>query len=80
MAAVVMFATARQISGAASCGISGDTVADVLRTASSIYGERFSEVLSYSRIWLNGQPVDRDSDRACNETDELAVLPPIAGG
>lgn len=56
----------------------GATVREVLDVARARYGDRFSEVLAGSRVWVNGEPA-RDDDPV-GDDDELAVLPPVSGG
>lgn len=78
VAKVRLFASAREAAGTGSDVIDGATVADVLRTAESRYGARFSDVLGTCRIWVNGNDVEPDAIIGPN--DELAVLPPVSGG
>ncbi|GAA1463391.1 MoaD/ThiS family protein [Williamsia maris] len=80
MAKVLMFASAREASGARAQEIPGDCVVAVIDAAEQMYGPRFGEVVAFSRIWLNGDPVTRDGRQPCTATDELAILPPVAGG
>ena len=58
--------------------IPGDTVGDVLDTAVERFGNPFQEILSGSKVWLNGDPADRQAP--VKPGDEVAVLPPVSGG
>ena len=78
MARVRLFAAARDAAGTGSDVIEGDTVADVLRAAEDRYGQRFREVLTTCRVWVNGN--DAAPETAVGSDDELAVLPPVSGG
>jgi molybdopterin converting factor small subunit len=53
-------------------------VGELLACATSRYGEQFTEVLSRSRIWVNGESA-LDSSMIV-DGDEVAVLPPVSGG
>lgn len=78
MVRVRLFASARDAAGTGSDVIDGDTVAEVLRAAEDRYGQRFSDVLTTCRVWVNGN--DAAPETALGPDDELAVLPPVSGG
>ena len=78
MARLRLFAGAREAAGTGSDSVDGATVADVLAAAEQRYGQRFSEVLTTCRIWVNGDDVAIDARVGPN--DEVAVLPPVSGG
>ena len=78
MAVLRLFASAREAAGTDRAEVDGPTVADVLSTACQRYGARFADVLSGSRVWVNGEPADDDTPVAAD--DEVAVLPPVSGG
>lgn len=78
MAKVRLFASAREAAGRGADVIDGATVSEVLRSAECRYGDRFSEVLTTCRVWVNGDDVGPDTEVGPN--DELAVLPPVSGG
>ena len=73
-----LFASAREIAGAGSITYEADTTQELLARAEDDLGERFSEILQISRIWLNGEPLEGDSP--ITDGDEVAVLPPVSGG
>jgi molybdopterin synthase sulfur carrier subunit len=78
MAVLRLFAAAREAAGVTSDEIQAATVADVLDEACRRYGERFSAVLTTSKVWVNGEPAAPGA--AVNATDVVAVLPPVSGG
>ena len=78
MPTVRFFAQAREAAGTGSAVIAGNTVAEVLDSAVSLYGTQFQAVLGMSKVWLNGEEVSRE--HAVTDKDEVAVLPPVSGG
>lgn len=78
MAVVRLFAAARDAAGVGRDEIAGDTVGEVLGTATRRYGDRFEAVLATCKIWVNGEPALPGDAIAAG--DELAVLPPVSGG
>lgn len=72
------FAAAREAAGTGREVARGATLAEVLAAACSRHGDRFAEVLSASRVWVNGEPGVPEA--ALGEGDEVAVLPPVSGG
>ncbi len=78
MARLLLFAQARDCAGTSEAGVDGITVGEVLDAAVARYGTRLAEVISYSAIWLNGEPANRELPVCDN--DEVAVLPPVSGG
>ncbi|MHB8671279.1 MAG: MoaD/ThiS family protein, partial [Acidimicrobiales bacterium] len=78
MAVLRLFASAREAAGTPSVDIDGATVGEVLDVASSRFGEPFVAVLGRARVWLNGEPAERD--HAVEPADVVAVLPPVSGG
>ena len=73
-----LFAAAREAAGTGREDVGGATVGEVLAGARARHGERFTEVLAVSRVWLNGSPAGDDD--AVGDGDEVAVLPPVSGG
>ena len=78
MARIRLFASAREAAGTGRDVVDGHTVEEVLAAATVRYGEGFANVLSTSRVWLNGEPAEGSSP--VEDTDEVAVLPPVSGG
>ena len=78
-----LFATAREAAGCASdtFDVPADTTVDaLLATAIARYGDRFSDVLSTSRVWVNGDESPSGPAHTLSDGDEVAVLPPVSGG
>ena len=73
-----LFAAAREASGTSRADLDGDTVGAVLDAAADRFGPAFTAVLERSRVWLNGEPANRDDP--AGPDDEVAVLPPVSGG
>jgi len=73
-----LFAQAREAAGIGHDVVPGTKVADVLQAARTRYGVDFGAVLDQSRVWVNGEPAAMDQQ--VDDSDELAVLPPVSGG
>lgn len=78
MVTLRLFAQAREAAGTKSVDLPGETVGDVLDEACRRFGATFAAVLDGSKVWLNGDEVERD--RSVTGGDEVAVLPPVSGG
>jgi len=78
MPRVLFFARAREVAGRSSDEVPGDTVGAVLDAVVVRCGAPLGDVLSVSRVWVNGEPARRD--QAVTERDEVAILPPVSGG
>lgn len=78
MAHLRLFANLRELAGASTVEIPGDTVQQVLDEASARFGTGFRESLDTARVWVNGEPADPNG--AVGADDEVAVLPPVSGG
>jgi molybdopterin synthase sulfur carrier subunit len=78
-----LFAAAREAAGCAHDTFdvaSGTTVDTLLANAVDRYGPGFSDVLSVSRVWVNGDESPAGAAHTLSDGDELAVLPPVSGG
>lgn len=77
-----LFAQARESAGTTRLeldrGEIGDTVGDVLDEAVRRFGQPFADVVSTSKVWVNGSPADRAT--GVDTGDEVAILPPVSGG
>lgn len=78
VATVRFFAQAREAAGTGSATVDGATVDEVLRNAIETYGPSLRDVISMSKVWLNGEEVPHS--HAVSDKDEVAVLPPVSGG
>lgn len=79
MAHLLMFATARDAAGRSRDVFDVDTLAELVDAAEQRYGAGFGRVLSGCRVWVNGEDVD-PSGCLLGARDEVAVIPPVAGG
>lgn len=73
-----LFAGAREAAGTDRAQIDGATVGVVLDAAVDRFGQGFAAILPSCRVWVNGEPAERDD--AVAASDEVAVLPPVSGG
>jgi len=73
-----LFGPARSCAGTGRADVPGASVAEVIDEATRRFGPSFAEVVGVSRLWVNGETAD--PDRALDDRDELAVLPPVSGG
>jgi molybdopterin converting factor small subunit len=73
-----LFGPAREAAGTAAVTLPGQSVSAIIAAAEAQFGEAFSQVLTVSNIWLNGEPVDPDTH--VDDGDEVAVIPPVSGG
>jgi molybdopterin converting factor small subunit len=78
MARLRLFGPAREAAATASITLPGQSVSEIIAVAEERFGETFSLVLSTSKIWLNGEPVETDAP--VKDEDEVAVIPPVSGG
>ena len=78
MPTIRLFAGAREAAGTDRDVVDGGTVGAVLDAAVGRFGPGFGAVLGSCRVWVNGEPAERDD--AVGADDEVAVLPPVSGG
>ena len=78
MAKLLLLGPAREAAGVRHDEIEASTVGEVLALASLRYGESFAAVLAASQVWLNGNWTELTN--SVGPHDEVAVLPPVAGG
>ncbi len=75
---VRLFAALREEAGTASAEASGATAGEVVDALSERFGERFAQIAASSSIVVNGARADRGTSVIGG--DEVAILPPVAGG
>ncbi|MGI9585832.1 MAG: MoaD/ThiS family protein [Acidimicrobiia bacterium] len=78
MARLRLFANLRESAGTDSVEIDAVTVGDVLSQASDRFGTQFSTGLDSAGVWVNGEPATAST--SVEETDEVALIPPVSGG
>ncbi|MDH2904634.1 MAG: MoaD/ThiS family protein [Actinomycetota bacterium] len=78
MTRILLLGPAREAAGVRHDELPGETVAQVLAAAVARYGTGFERILNVSQVWLNREPVARDT--VVGPHDEVVVLPPVSGG
>ena len=78
MVTLRLFGPAKDAAGASFVEVEADNVTEVVEWAKRNFGAPFAEVLSRSRIWVNGE--NCGVDWPLESGDEVAVLPPVSGG
>ena len=78
MATLRLFAGLRETAGISEVTVDAHTVGEILDNAVTDYGDDFAEGLTAARVWVNGEPADRDT--RVSDTDEVAIIPPVSGG
>jgi MoaD family protein len=73
-----LFAGAREAAGIGTASFEVETLDDLMKEAVNTYGEEFATIVNASRVWVNGESVDKNTVLA--DGDEVAVLPPVSGG
>ena len=75
---VRLFASLRDLAGAARVEADGATVGDVVAELSARYGERFAGIARAGSVIVDGERAS--ADRALAGDEEVALLPPVSGG
>ncbi len=78
MARLRLFAQARELAGTKEWNHDAETVGELLDAACSAFGPDFVALLPHCKVWVDGEPAERDSP--VTTTNEVAVLPPVSGG
>ena len=78
MAKLLLLGPAREAAGVRNDTFEASSVEELLRLAGDRYGESFKQILDFSQIWLNGDWTELTC--SIGPQDEVAVLPPVAGG
>lgn len=78
MAVLRLFAAARTAAGTSRDLVPGSTVAEILASATTRYGDGFAALLPTCAVWVNGDPAS--PDQPIVDSDEVAILPPVSGG
>jgi molybdopterin converting factor small subunit len=78
MASLRLFGPAREAAGEARADVAGRTVGEVLAAAKFRYGVEFADVVTSSRVWVNGESAT--AEEPVTDGDEIAVVPPVSGG
>ena len=78
MSHLLLLGPAREAAGVSRVEIDAASVAAVLAIATARFGPDFADVVTTSRLWVNGETAT--PDQAVGPSDEIAVVPPISGG
>ena len=78
MSHLLLLGPAREAAGVSRVEIDAASVAEVLGIATARFGPDFADVVTTSRLWVNGETAT--PDQAVGPSDEIAVVPPISGG
>ncbi|MCM0622752.1 MoaD/ThiS family protein [Nocardioides bruguierae] len=79
MARMLFFATARHAAGVSSQEVDVATLEEALNLVRTRFGTEFARVLAGCRVWVNGDDPTGPS-HPIGARDEIAVIPPVAGG
>jgi molybdopterin synthase sulfur carrier subunit len=79
MVTVRLFAALREAAGVAEVQAPAGPLEAILAGLRERFGERFSAVLGYSSVLVDGERWD-DHDAQVPDGAELALLPPFSGG
>ncbi len=78
MARLRLFAVLREAAGTGSVEVPGATVAEVVANATGRFGPAFARALLTAQTWVNGERAGPATP--VNDDDEVALIPPVAGG
>jgi molybdopterin converting factor small subunit len=78
MPRVRLFGPVADAAGTRVDEMDGASVAEVLDAARARYGADFADQISMCRIWVNGEVPQ--PGMTLQESDEVALLPPVSGG
>jgi molybdopterin converting factor small subunit len=78
MPRVRLFGPVADAAGTRVDEMNGTSVAEVLDAARSRYGADFADQISTCRIWVNGEVPQ--PGMTLQDSDEVALLPPVSGG
>ncbi len=80
MVRVRLFASLREAAGTSETTAEAARLSDLLVLLRARYGEPFASRLANASVLVSGEPVSRDTDVSLADGDEVALLPPFAGG
>ncbi len=78
MARLRLFAILREAAGTGSVEVPGTTVEEVVANATARFGPAFARALLTAQTWVNGERAGPAT--SVNDEDEVALIPPVAGG
>jgi molybdopterin converting factor small subunit len=78
MTTVLVFGPLREALGKSSLSIDAASVAEIFPALIEAGGEEVATLLAHCRVWVNGDEATTMLHLGPN--DEVAVIPPVAGG
>ena len=75
---VRLFAALREIAGASVLEVDAPDVGSLLDQLSEKFGPEFERIIAAGAVVVDGETVDRG--RALQQSDDVALLPPVSGG
>jgi molybdopterin converting factor small subunit len=75
---LLLFGPVADAAGTRKEQIAGSSIEEVLEGALQRFGTAFAEQLGACKIWVNGDVPS--PDQLLEESDEVALLPPVSGG
>ena len=75
-----IFASLAEAAGTREISFDAATLGEFLDRACAMYGDVFARQLDHCRIVVNSEAVPLDRDLTITDGDEIAILPPVAGG
>jgi molybdopterin converting factor small subunit len=78
MPVVRLFAVLREIAGESFVEVDGGSVEEVVQVLCDRFGERFTAVVQRSTVVVGNEKVALDTP--LSGAEEVALLPPVAGG
>lgn len=80
MAKLILYGKAREAAGVSVFYHDAGSLAELLAVARAEFGRGFVAVLDHSRVWVNGAVPAHGERTRIDGSDEVVVLPPVAGG
>lgn len=80
MITLLLFGQARSAAGTGTVELDAVTLSNLLDQARARFGPDFQEISACSAIWVNGEQAPTNQEVRLSPGDEIALLPPIAGG
>jgi len=80
MTTLRLFGRARSAAGVSQDVIEASDLAELLAIAGERYGREFADIAECSVVWVNGEQAATTRPTMIRPGDEVALLPPVAGG
>lgn len=80
MAVLRLFAGVKEVAGVEQIEVDVSTVGGLVAEADGRFGSDFVRARSGAKLWLNGEDEITDLATPIGRKDEVAIIPPVAGG